>query len=106
MLKECIICYEPIVYNKQHIIKNKILYIKNCDCIYYYHSRCIKKWLKNKEIKCLLCNKRFKKRRYNTNIVIYLKNIAKLLLYIIFFHKLIGVYIFVYIKISEAKNNI
>ena len=111
MLKECIICYEPILYNKPHIIKNKVLYIKDCNCIYYYHNKCINKWLKNKEIKCLLCNKKFKnnklkKRIININVVIFLKNIAKLILYMIFFHNLIGVYIFVYIKIREPKNNI
>ena len=28
MIKECIICYEPILYNKSNVIKNKVLYIK------------------------------------------------------------------------------
>ena len=111
MIKECIICYEPILYNKSNVIKNKVLYIKNCNCKYYYHNKCINKWLKNKDIKCLLCNKKFKDKKYkeiiiNINVFTFLKNVVKFLFYILFLHNLIGIYIFVYMKIREPKNNI
>ena len=107
MIKECIICYEPILYNKPYIIINKVLYKKNCSCKYYYHNKCINRWLKNKDIKCFLCNKKFKSNKpKKINVLIYFKNIAKLILYMMFLHNLIGIYIFVYIKMIEPKNNI
>ena len=44
--KECSICLE------EYIIKNKISYLP---CFHFFHSTCIKKWLKTSK-KCPLCN--------------------------------------------------
>lgn len=42
----CIICHE----------KNNL--IKICNCNYYVHNNCFKKWTINNESKCLYCKKK------------------------------------------------
>ena len=54
-MTDCTICLKQIRTNKSKtILKNK--YITTCQCYYYYHWRCISKWIKIKNI-CPICKR-------------------------------------------------
>jgi len=54
-MTDCTICLKQIKTNKSKtILKNK--YITTCQCNYYYHWKCISKWIKIKKI-CPICKR-------------------------------------------------
>jgi len=54
-MTDCTICLKQIITKKSKtILKNE--YITTCQCDYYYHRRCISKWIKMKKI-CPICKR-------------------------------------------------
>lgn len=51
-IPECIICKETELESSKKLLSNIL-----CDCFYNYHQKCMEKWLKGKEKKCMLCDK-------------------------------------------------
>ena len=54
-MADCPICLKEIRTNKSKTIL-KSEYITTCQCNYYYHLKCISKWLKIKKI-CPICKR-------------------------------------------------
>jgi hypothetical protein len=51
-IPDCIICKETELESSKKLLSNIL-----CDCFYNYHQKCMEKWFKGKEKKCILCDK-------------------------------------------------
>ena len=94
---QCAICIRDITKN---VINLNMNYVTNCKCHYYYHLRCIKKWLNIKNI-CPICKKNIYKNRiyyynevFNLLFILKIMSVIQLIIFIIYILYMIN-YIFI-----------
>ncbi len=70
-MQKCTICLKNIRTKKSLTLINESYYTK-CNCLYYYHNRCLSTWIRRKNI-CPICKFRLYDNR-NNYILMYMRS--------------------------------